>query len=97
MKSIITNDLKHCYVCGTNQNIELHHCIHGTAKRKLADKEGLIVPLCHEHHQGTKGVHGRDGHNLDKELKINAEVVWCEKNAKTPDDFIRIFGRNYLE
>lgn len=96
MKSIITKDLKCCYVCGKNQNIEIHHCIHGTAKRKIADKEGLFVPLCYEHHRGTKGVHGREGHDLDKELKIIAETIWCEKHNKTPEDFIRLMGKNYL-
>lgn len=38
MKSIITNDLKVCAECGTRENIEIHHCIHGTAGRKFATK-----------------------------------------------------------
>lgn len=28
------------------------------------------VYLCGNHHRGTKGVHGREGHKLDKKLKL---------------------------
>ena len=46
MKSIIVDDLKKCYVCGATRGIEVHHCIHGTAGRKLATKYHLVVGLC---------------------------------------------------
>ena len=35
-KSILTNDLKHCYVCGTTRNIHIHHVLYGR-NRENAD------------------------------------------------------------
>lgn len=32
----------------------------------------------------------------EHELKNLAENVWLEKNNKTTNDFIKIFGKNYL-
>jgi hemerythrin superfamily protein len=45
--------MKICAICA-KPFVEYHHCVHGTANRKLADREGLIVPLCPEHHNSSK-------------------------------------------
>lgn len=94
MKSIIT-DKKECYVCGTPYNLHEHHIFYGYGKRRISEHEGLKVWLCGCHHNlSNEGVHfNRD---LDKELKILGETIWCEKHNKTPDDFINLMGRNYL-
>ena len=93
MKSIIT-DKKECWVCGTTQGLHEHHLYFG-AKRKISEREGLKVWLCGRHHNlSNEGVHFNP--ELDRELKILGETVWCEKNAKTPEDFIKLMGRNYL-
>ena len=94
MKSIIVNEKK-CYVCGTTLNLHLHHVMFGR-NRKKADEDGLTVYLCYYHHEGTYGVHGRNGHELDEKLKTIAETRWCEFYNKTPEDFIKRYGRNYL-
>lgn len=52
-KSIIVDDMEHCKLCGSPY-VEIHHCLHGTANRKKADKYNLVIPLCHEHHTGGK-------------------------------------------
>lgn len=93
-KSIIQNE-KYCYVCGKNNNLHYHHIYFGK-NRKKADKDGLTIYLCYEHHEGTNGVHGKNGHNLDIKLKKIAEEVWCEVYNKTPEDFLKEYGRNYI-
>ena len=75
-KSIIVDRLDRCLVCGTYRDIEIHHCIYGTAKRKLSDKYNLVVPLCNLHHRGTDGVHGKNGYKLDLELKRLAQKAF---------------------
>lgn len=92
-KSILTNDLEHCLVCGTNQNIHIHHVFYGTAKRKLSDKHGLIVPLCASHHNMSKqGVH--QNKILDTRLKQFAQRKFEEQFPQL--NFLKIFGKNYL-
>lgn len=96
VRSIITNDLKHCFVCGTTNNIQYHHVIYGK-NRKISDQDGLIVPLCIFHHTGSNyGVHGKLGHKLDIELKKKAQEKWQEYYQKTVDDFIKRYGKSYL-
>ena len=56
MKSIIVERTDRCVICGSPY-VEIHHAIHGTANRKVADKYGLTIPLCHEHHLGVLGPH----------------------------------------
>ena len=49
---------KKCFFCGNAQNLEEHHCLHGTANRKKADEYGLTVWLCNYHHTGgLRSVH----------------------------------------
>lgn len=94
MSSIITNK-KECYVCGTTSNLHCHHILFGK-NRKKADEDGLTVYLCREHHEGTKGVHGKLGKELDEKLKKEAELRWCKFYNKTIEQFIKRYGRNYL-
>lgn len=93
MKSVIQRE-RQCLVCGS-WNIEDHHIFFGTAKRKLSEKYGLKVWLCPTHHRGTYGVHGKEGHKLDRELKQLGQKNF-EYLHGTREDFIKIFGRNYL-
>lgn len=39
-----------CLICGKSRT-DIHHLIFGNAKRRLADKDGLTIPLCREHHE----------------------------------------------
>ena len=94
MSSIIANK-KICYVCGTTSNLHLHHILFGR-NRKKADEDGLTIYLCYEHHEGTNGVHGKLGHELDLKLKVIAEKRWCKFYNKTPEQFLKRYGRTYL-
>lgn len=92
--SIISNT-KQCYVCGTKNNLHYHHIIFGK-NRKKCDEDGLMVYLCYNHHEGTFGVHGKQGHELDQKLKKIAEQHWLLYYQKEISDFIERYGRNYL-
>jgi hypothetical protein len=93
-KSIITEDLEHCLLCGSTNNIEMHHVFFGTADRKISDKYGLVVPLCAFHHRGNFGVHG--DRTLDLMLKEMCQTIF-ETKVGSREDFMKLFGRNYLD
>jgi len=82
-------------VCGSPY-VEVHHCIYGRGRRVLADKHGLIVPLCGEHHTGQIGVHHRPNEGLDLHLKKLAQEKF-EAQIGARNEFIRVFGKNYLD
>jgi len=90
-KSIIQSR-KECLFCGALSRLEKHHCIHGTANRKLAEKYGLTVWLCAEHHRGRNGVHMNM--DLDRELKKLAQHYF--ELRYTHEEWMMIFGKNYL-
>ena len=81
---------KVCFLCGSVRNLERHHCIHGTANRKLAEKDGLIVWLCHDCHMDL-----HDHGTFDKALQHLAMVAWINKGNKTEDDFRKRYGKCY--
>lgn len=91
-KSIITDDLRHCIVCGSS-HVEIHHVFGGTANRRLSDKFGLIVPLCNFHHTGSsEAVHFN--RKFADELHAVGQAKFMENYPML--SFIEIFGRNYL-
>lgn len=89
MKSII-HDRAGCYICGGIPT-EWHHCLHGTANRKLADKDGLTVMLCHTCHMNL-----HDKGTFDKELQKIAQEKWMRYNNASIEDFIKRYGKSYL-
>lgn len=93
MAKSIMQDEKVCYVTGSTYNLDCHHCIHGS-NRKKADKLGLTVWLRHDVHMS---LHSRQKpfQHLDDQLKIEAQRAY-EDQIGTREDFIRDFGRNYL-
>ena len=92
MKSII-QDRKECIICGS-WNVEDHHIFFGAAKRKISEKYGLKVWLCPTHHRGTNGVHGKNGHKLDMQLKELGQKAFEWKHTR--EEFLERFGKNYL-
>lgn len=94
MESIITKSKK-CYVCGATYNLHLHHCLYGTSNRAKADKMGLVVYLCQEHHTGQSGVHMNPNKGIDLSLKMVAQATF-ESKVGTREEFIREFGKSWL-
>lgn len=91
MKSILQKE-KECFFCHSTQNLELHHCIHGVANRKIADREKLVVYLCREHHTGNHGVH----HNRELDLQLIRLAQSKYEETHTREEFRQIFGKSYL-
>lgn len=91
MDSIIST-VKECRACYRTGTLHKHHIFHGTANRKLADREGLWIYLCPECHEKI-----HKNHDMDRWFQQVGQRRWMEKNGKSKEDFMKIFGRNYLE
>lgn len=94
MKSILQSK-KRCYICRKEFDIHDHHIYFGTGKRQISEKHGFKVWLCQEHHQGTYGVHGKCGHELDMFLKEICQHKY--ESTHTREQFMKLIGKNYLE
>ncbi len=92
MKSIIVERTDRCVICGSPY-VEIHHAIHGTANRKVADKYGLTIPLCHEHHLGALGPHLNRTVDL---TYIKAAQRAFESKVGTREEFRKLFGKSWL-
>lgn len=99
MKSIMQAKDGTCYLCmklnqdfSVKPDIEEHHCIYGTARRKLSEKYGLKVYLCKAHHlTGDNAAHRNV--RISEMLKVAAQNAF---EKRYPDlDFLEIFGKNY--
>jgi hypothetical protein len=62
--------MKYCVICGSMNNIEENHVIKRSQAKFLINCELNKVNLCPTHHRSEKGVHGREGHKLDRKLKL---------------------------
>ena len=92
--TLVIQSEKECYVCMKQFNLHSHHIFFGTANRKMSEQYGLKVWLCQEHHTGNKGVHFNK--ELDTHLKQKAQTYF-EEHCGTREEFMRLFGRNYLD
>ena len=89
MKSIL-QDAEECFFCHTTQGLECHHCIHGNANRKIADREGLTVNLCHRCHQKV--------HDTDREMDLML-IQYAQRKFEethTRQEFRELFGKSWL-
>ena len=101
MKSIMQTR-KECYVCRKlvgeeiplpDAGLEMHH-IFGGANRRLSEKYGLKVWLCHMHHnEPPEGVH----FNWDLMRHMHQKGQEAFERAYPGSDFRRFFGKNYKE
>lgn len=86
-KSILTDNLDICYVCGKEKN-HLHEVYEGT-KRLLSMKYNCVIPLCWECHYK---IHNDRCFALIYKKECQLKI---EENI-TREEFIKLFGRNYL-
>lgn len=101
MKSIMQTK-KECYVCRSlvgaemslpDTGLEMHHIFGGAANRKLSEKYGLKVWLCHRHHnEPPEGVH----FNRELMQQLHEEGQRAFEKAYPELRFISFFGKNYL-
>ena len=79
---------------------EEHHIFYGSANRALSEAYGLKVYLCSMHHQYAFGnnpdaIHGNPtSSDTDLMLKRIAQRKFEEDHTR--EDFVKIFGKNYL-
>lgn len=97
-KSIIQEDKTHCFICeriASGDPLDCHH-IFGGANRQLSEKYGLKVYIHHNqcHIFGENSVH-RNAEISDK-LKQIAQQEAMKHYGWTVEQFIEIFGKNYL-
>lgn len=96
MKSILQDVPTKCFLCGrTDRPLDRHH-VFGASNRKNSEKYGLTVWLCHDecHIFGPNAVH--NNRVADIELKQYAQATAMEHYDWSREDWIRLFGRNYL-
>lgn len=88
-KSIMQNE-EVCYISGSRMQLDKHHCMHGGANRKLAEKYGLWVWLRHDIHMRL--------HDHDKELdrKLEQDAQKAFENKYSREEWMRLFRKNYL-
>jgi hypothetical protein len=83
---------KKCYITGATTGLHKHH-IFGGANRKLSEQYGLYVYLIPKYHNmSDEGVHFN--RTFDLQLKREAQAEFEKVHSR--EEFIRIFGKNYL-
>lgn len=92
--SVLTNDMDHCYVTGSNV-IHIHH-IFNASRKNASEKRGFLVPLHPNlHTNGPDSVHTKPNQGLDLNLKQKCQKYY-EEHYGSRTDFIQEFGRSYL-
>ena len=88
--SIFTNNLTQCYYCKAPKD-DLHE-IFGGCRRRVSMLYGLVLPLCRNCHTRIE-----NDEKTKLEMKKKAEVYWLDTYRPfTVEDFINIFGKNYI-
>lgn len=82
---------KLCTRCGYVYNIEVHHCIHGNGRRKLADEDGLTVYMCHDCHMELHA-----NRKIDLEYIMLGQIYY-EKRIGTREQFRERYGKSWLK
>lgn len=81
-----------CIICGSPY-VEHHHVFFGTANRKVSDKYGYVVELCHYHHnEPPMGVH----FNKEFDLMLKQQCQRDFEKNHTREQFIKEFGRSWI-
>lgn len=94
---MITDYSDYCIICGKPRT-DIHHCVFGNSKRRLADVDALTMPLCRDHHEAM--------HN-DKGMQVMSHIVgqllyernYCAVGSELEDareHFRHRYGKSYL-
>lgn len=96
----ILQDKKECYVCRKRYGmsavggLECHH-IYAGKNKLVSDINGFWVWLLPMWHNcSNMAVHGKNGAELDFELKRDCQRKYEETHTR--EEFIKLIGRNYL-
>ena len=90
---MITEYANYCILCGTPRT-DIHHLVFGVAKRKLADQDGLTMPLCESCH---RAIHQGKMQTLSKIIgQLLYERNKCAEGM-TVEEARESFRRRYFE
>ena len=92
MADSIVQTEKECWFCGARAGLEEHHIFAGVANRKISEKYGLTVWLCHKHHTGADGAQYDKDLNLT--LKIDAQRAFEKHHSRS--EWMKLIRKNYL-
>lgn len=87
-KSVFTDDLEHCYLCGKKKN-DLHE-VYGGRNRINSIKFNFVLPLCRECHSNNQ-----NNAVFNDYWHKQGQLYW-EEFIGTREEFIKVFKRNYL-
>lgn len=88
----MTDDMEHCYICGRCP-VQIHHVFFGR-NRANSNADGFVVPLCPEHHTGSRnGVHGQ---NYALKLALMRQGQTIYEKTHTRKEFMQRYGKSYL-
>lgn len=88
-KSVFTEDLDYCYLCGKKKN-DLHE-VFGGRNRINSIKYNFILPLCRECHSSNQ-----NNPIFNDYWHKQGQLYW-EEFIGSREDFIKVFRRNYLK
>lgn len=93
------NEYRKCFLCGrieTEYNrLEVHHIFQGRGRRKICDRYGLTVTLCHNcHNEKPYGVHYNK--ETAEYLHRYGQEKAMKENNWTTEQFVEVFGKNYI-
>lgn len=108
MRSTLSNCSELCFFCGRPAT-QTHHLIFGNGQRKLADRDGLFVPICAEcHTMGNLLERIHDNPMAEALSKMLGQAVyernyykdlWYQLNRNEDEarlKFMERYGRSYL-
>jgi len=87
-KSVFTNNLTKCILCN-NPKEELHEIFSGR-NRQNSMKYNFVLPLCHKCHSINQE------NSQFNEFWHKKAQLYYEQHLGSRNEFITIFGRNYL-
>lgn len=107
MSKSIMQTKKECYLCRKQADqigyrgelspygLDEHHVVFGTGNRKLSEKHGLKVWLCHDvHHEfGPQSAHM----NAEVKAELIRDAQRKFESLHGHSEWMKIFGRNWLE
>lgn len=90
--SLLTDDMKKCYITGSRQDIHIHEVFFG-ANRKNSIKWGCCIPLRSDwHNMSSYGVH----FNRELDLKLKREMQKAFEEKYGHEKFMEVFHKSWL-
>lgn len=85
---------RECFICGILESdyvqMHRHHLIEGRGRRQISDRYGLVVDLCVK-------CHYKAHHDSIVADQLHKEAQRRAEQQMSREEFINLFGRNYLE